>query len=134
MNISQRNRIGLNLKIARVGNIDVVVTKDTNKVIGYDKNGKFAQDPLVVRTLQNCYDLNRVWGQDNEQPSQHWYQLDVYFKSLGVNTMLNDYLTDADKYEIISIGIQEGSVFINDEGIAVDAWDDPIFLEDVTDE
>ena len=26
------------------------------------------------------------------------------------------------------------SVFINDEGIAVDAWDDPIFLEDVTDE
>ncbi len=48
--------------------------------------------------------------------------------------MLNDYLTDADKYEIISIGIQEGSVFINDEGIAVDAWDDPIFLEDVTDE
>ena len=48
--------------------------------------------------------------------------------------MFNDYLTDADKYEIISIGIQEGSVFINDEGIAVDAWDDPIFLEDVTDE
>ena len=62
MNISQRNRIGLNLKIARVHNVEVVVTKDTNKVIGYSKNGKFAQDPLVVRTLQNSYDLNRVWG------------------------------------------------------------------------
>ena len=62
MNISQRNRIGLNLKIARVHNVEVVVTKDTNKVIGYAKNGKFAQDPLVVRTLQNSYDLQRVWG------------------------------------------------------------------------
>ncbi len=62
MNISQRNRIGLNLKIARVHNVEVVVTKDTNKVIGYAKNGKFAQDPMVVRTLQNSYDLNRVWG------------------------------------------------------------------------
>ncbi len=62
MNISQRNRIGLNLKIARVHNVEVVVTKDTNKVIGYAKNGKFAQDPIVVRTLQNSYDLNRVWG------------------------------------------------------------------------
>ena len=62
MNISKRNRIGLNLKIARVHNVEVVVTKDTNKVIGYAKNGKFAQDPLVVRTLQNSYDLNRVWG------------------------------------------------------------------------
>lgn len=62
MNISQRNRIGLNLKIARVHNVEVVVTKDTNKVIGYAKNGKFAQDPLVVRTLQNSYDLNRVFN------------------------------------------------------------------------
>jgi len=62
MNISQRNRIGLNLKIARVHNVEVVVTKDTNKVIGYAKNGKFTQDPMVVRTLQNSYDLNRVWG------------------------------------------------------------------------
>jgi len=62
MTISQRNRIGLNLKIARVHNVEVVVTKDTNKVIGYAKNGKFAQDPMVVRTLQNSYDLNRVWG------------------------------------------------------------------------
>ena len=62
MNISQRNRIGLNLKIARVHNVEVVVTKDTNKVLGYAKNGKFEQDPIVVRTLQNSYDLNRVWG------------------------------------------------------------------------
>ena len=62
MFISQRNRISNNLKIARVHNVEVVVTKDTNKVIGYAKNGKFTQDPLVVRTLQNSYDLNRVWG------------------------------------------------------------------------
>ena len=48
--------------------------------------------------------------------------------------MFNAYLTDQEKFEIIAIGVQEGTVFINDEGIAVDAWDDPIFLEDVTDE
>lgn len=62
MNISQRNRIANNLKIVDVHNRQVVVTKDTNKVIGYAKNGKFAQDPLVVRTLQNSYDMQRVWG------------------------------------------------------------------------
>ena len=62
MNISQRSRIAQNLKIAQVHGREIVVTKDTNKVIGYAKNGKFAQDPLVVRTLQNSYDLNRVWG------------------------------------------------------------------------
>ena len=62
MNITQRNRIANNLKIVDVHNREVVVTKDTNKVIGYAKNGKFAQDPLVVRTLQNSYDLNRVLG------------------------------------------------------------------------
>jgi hypothetical protein len=62
MNISQRSRIAQNLKIVQIHNREVVVTKDTDKVIGYAKNGKFAQDPLVVRTLQNSYDLNRVWG------------------------------------------------------------------------
>ena len=62
MNISQRSRIAQNLKIVQIHNREVVVTKDTNKVIGYAKNGKFAQDPIVVRTLQNSYDLNRVWG------------------------------------------------------------------------
>jgi len=62
MNISQRSRIAQNLKIVQVHNREVVVTKDTDKVIGYAKNGKFAQDPLVVRTLQNSYDLNRIWG------------------------------------------------------------------------
>ena len=62
MNISQRSRIAQNLKIVQIHNREVVVTKDTDKVIGYAKNGKFAQDPLVVRTLQNCYDLNRIWG------------------------------------------------------------------------
>ena len=62
MNISQRNRIANNLKIVDIHSRQVVVTKDTNKVIGYAKNGKFTQDPLVVRTLQNCYDMNRCWG------------------------------------------------------------------------
>ena len=62
MNISQRSRIAQNLKIVDVHNRQVVVTKDTNKVIGFAKNGKFCQDPIVVRTLQNSYDLNRVWG------------------------------------------------------------------------
>ena len=62
MNISQRSRIAQNLKIVEIHNRQVVVTKDTDKVIGYAKNGKFAQDPLVVRTLQNSYDLNRIWG------------------------------------------------------------------------
>ena len=62
MKISQSNRIAQNLKIVQIHNREVVVTKDTNKVIGYAKNGKFAQDPLVVRTFQNTYDLNRIWG------------------------------------------------------------------------
>ena len=62
MNISQRNRIANNLKIAQVHGREIVVTKDTNKVIGYAKNGKFCQDPLVVRTFQNCYDMQRIWG------------------------------------------------------------------------
>jgi len=63
MKISQRSRIANNLKIVQVHNREVVVTTDTNKVIGYAKNGKFCQDDsLVMRTLQNSYDLNRVWG------------------------------------------------------------------------
>ena len=62
MKISQSNRIANNLKIVQIHNREVVVTKDTDKVIGYAKNGKFCQDPLVVRTFQNTYDLNRVWG------------------------------------------------------------------------
>ena len=63
MNISQRNRIANNLKIVQVHNREVVVTKDTDKVIGYAKNGKLCQDDgIVMRTLQNSYDLNRVWG------------------------------------------------------------------------
>lgn len=63
MTISQRNRIANNLKIVDVHNRQVVVTTDTNKVIGYAKNGKFCQDDsIVMRTLQNSYDLNRVWN------------------------------------------------------------------------
>ena len=63
MNISQRNRIANNLKIVQIHNREVVVTKDTDKVIGYAKNGKFCQDnSIVMRTLQNSYDLQRVWG------------------------------------------------------------------------
>ena len=62
MNISQRSRIAQNLKIAQVHGKEIVVAKDTNQVIGFAKNGKFCQDPIVVRTLQNSYDLQRVWG------------------------------------------------------------------------
>ena len=62
MNISQRSRIAQNLKIAQVHGREIVVTKDTNKVIGYAKNGKFAQDPIVVRTLQNSYDIQSSMG------------------------------------------------------------------------
>jgi|TARA_R100000482_G_scaffold2626_1_gene1032 hypothetical protein len=39
--------------------------------------------------------------------------------------------SEEDQIEIIVEGIANGEVFINDDGIAVDAWDDPIFLEDV---
>ena len=39
--------------------------------------------------------------------------------------------SEEDRIEIIVEGIANGEVFINDDGIAVDAWDDPIFLEDV---
>ena len=38
---------------------------------------------------------------------------------------------ERDKMEMIVEGIANGEIFINDEGIYVDAWDDPIFLEDV---
>ena len=62
MKISQASRIAQNLKVVRVHNTEVVVVRDTNKVIGYAKNGKFCQDPLVVRSFQNSYDLNRIWG------------------------------------------------------------------------
>ena len=62
MKISQSNRIANNLKIVQIHNREVVVTKDTDRVIGYAKNGKFCQDPLVVRTFQNTYDLNRIWN------------------------------------------------------------------------
>ena len=38
---------------------------------------------------------------------------------------------EQDKMEMIVEGIANGEIFINDEGVYVDAWDDPIFLEDV---
>jgi len=51
------------LRVVDVHNKQVVVNVDTHKVLGYAKNGKFCQDDgLVMRTLQNSYDLNRVWG------------------------------------------------------------------------
>jgi hypothetical protein len=39
--------------------------------------------------------------------------------------------SEQDQIEIIVEGIANGEVFINDDGVAVDAWNDPIFLEDV---
>ena len=51
------------LRVVDVHNKQVVVNVDTHKVLGYAKDGKFCQDDgLVMRTLQNSYDLNRVWG------------------------------------------------------------------------
>ena len=38
--------------------------------------------------------------------------------------------SEQDQLEIVVEGLQNGDVFINDEGIAVDAWNDPIFKED----
>lgn len=51
------------LRVVDIHNRQVVVNMDTHKVLGYAKNGKFCQDDgLVMRTLQNSYDLNRIWG------------------------------------------------------------------------
>ena len=38
---------------------------------------------------------------------------------------------EQDKMEIIVEGIANGEIFMNEDGVAVDAWGDPIFLEDV---
>lgn len=35
------------------------------------------------------------------------------------------------KMEMIVEGIANGEIFMNEDGIYVDAWDDPIFEEDV---
>ncbi len=50
------------LRIIDIHSRQVVVNIKSHKVIGYASNGKFCQDPLVVRTFQNSYDLQRVWG------------------------------------------------------------------------
>ena len=61
--LSQSTICNTNLRIVDVHNKQVVVNIADHKVIGYAKNGKFCQDNgLVMRTLQNSYDLNRVWG------------------------------------------------------------------------
>ena len=39
--------------------------------------------------------------------------------------------TEQDKMEIIVEGLANGDIFMNEDGVAVDAWDVPIFLEDV---
>ena len=50
------------LRVIDIHNRQVVVNMKSHKVIGYASNGKFCQDPLVVRTFQNYYDTNRIWG------------------------------------------------------------------------
>ena len=62
MQLSQSTILNSNLRIIDIRNRQVVITNDTHKVIGYASEGKFCQDPLVVRTLQNRYDMNRCWG------------------------------------------------------------------------
>jgi len=37
---------------------------------------------------------------------------------------------ERDKMEMIVEGIANGEIFMNEDGIYVDAWDDPIFEED----
>ena len=53
MNISQRSRIAQNLKIAQVHGREIVVTKDTNKVIGFAKNGKFCQEATIENDVRD---------------------------------------------------------------------------------
>jgi len=63
LQLSQSTIVNTNLRIVDVHSKQVVVDTSIHKVIGYAKNGKFCQDDgLVMRTLQNSYDLNRVWG------------------------------------------------------------------------
>ena len=63
LQLSQSTICNTTLRIVDVHNKQVVVDTSVHKVIGYAKNGKFCQyDGLVMRTLQNSYDLNRVWG------------------------------------------------------------------------
>ena len=50
------------LRIIDIHSRQVVVNIKSHKVIGYASNGKLCQDPLVVRTFQNSYDMQRVWG------------------------------------------------------------------------
>mgnify|MGYP001367268438 CR=1 FL=1 len=38
--------------------------------------------------------------------------------------------TEQDKMEIIVEGLANGDIFMNEDGVAVDAWDDPIFEDD----
>ncbi len=38
--------------------------------------------------------------------------------------------TEQDKMEIIVEGIANGEIFMREDGVAVDAWNDPIFEED----
>ena len=63
LQLAQSTICNTTLRIVDVHNKQVVVDTSIHKVIGYAKNGKFCQDDgLVMRTLQNSYDLNRVWG------------------------------------------------------------------------
>lgn len=63
MQLAQSTILHSNLRIVDVHNRQVVVDISEHKVIGYAKNGKLCQDDgIVMRTLQNSYDLNRVWG------------------------------------------------------------------------
>ena len=62
MQLAQSTIVHSNLRIIDIHNRQVVITNDTHKVIGYASKGKFSQDPLVVRTLQNRYDMHRCWG------------------------------------------------------------------------
>ena len=62
LQLSQSTICNSNLRIIDIANRQVVVNMKSHKIIGYASKGKLSQDPLVMRTLQNCYDMNRCWG------------------------------------------------------------------------
>lgn len=62
LQLSQSTICNSDLRIIDIHNRQVVINKKSHKVLGYASKGKFCQDPLVVRTLQNSYDLQRIWG------------------------------------------------------------------------
>ena len=51
------------LQTIKINDVVCVMTKARKRIIGtIDDNGKFHQDPLVVRTFQNLLDMSKSCG------------------------------------------------------------------------